>query len=101
MEKTAYTRKWITADILSFEKGTEHYEGLKAIRLNSEKYKLLIMSDYLPMIGELKGDMILVPAEGKEILYRNVSGFYRHSRNEFEFILKERFDGRETGGGDR
>lgn len=90
MEKKALIKKQITADILSFEKGAEHYNELKAIKLNSDRYKLLIMSDYLPMIGELKGDMILVPVEGQEIVYKNITGFYLHSNNKFEFILKEK-----------
>ena len=101
MDSKGFVKNKITADILSFEKGAEHYENLKAIKLNSDRYKLLIMSDYLPMIGELNGDMILVPESGEEVVYRRISGYYRHSHNEFEFILKEKLDDRQVASGDR
>ena len=86
------SRNKISADILSFEKGMEHFEGINRIRLSSDKYKLLIMSDYLPMIGELHGDMTIVFGEDNEKTYRNIHGFYRHAHNEFEFILKGRIN---------
>lgn len=82
------TKSKIIADVLSFENGMEHYDHVNRIRLNSKDYKLLIMSDYIPMIGELKGDMIITMGDGTEKLYTNIHGFYRHAHNEFEFILK-------------
>lgn len=91
MDNTNTGNYKISADILSFEKGTEHYENVKAIRLDSEGYSLRIMSDYLPMIGELKGNMSIM-FENSEIVYENIRGFYRHAHNEFEFIIKDKMN---------
>ena len=93
MDNTNTGRYKISADILSFEKGTEHYDNVKAIRLDSDRYSLRIMSDYLPMIGELKGNMTIMFADS-EVVYENIRGFYRHAHNEFEFIIKDRMNAR-------
>ena len=93
MDNSNIAKYKITADILSFEKGTEHYENVRAIRLDSDGYSLRIMSDYLPMIGELKGDMTILFADS-EIVYENIRGFYRHAHNNFEFIIKDRINAR-------
>ena len=81
----------ISADILSFEKGTEHYDNVRAIRLDSDGYSLRIMSDYLPMIGELRGNMTIMFADS-EVVYENITGFYRHAHNNFEFIIKDKLN---------
>jgi len=79
----------IAADILSFEKGAEHFENLKAIRVKSKNYNLLIMEDYMPLIGEIEGNLSLVDDDGNSVDYTTVTGYYRHSHNQFEFIVKD------------
>ena len=80
----------IQADILSFVNGTEHFDGLKAIRIVSKTYNLLIMTGYLSMIGEIDGRLELVYPDGNCVSYGDVGGFYKFSHDSFEFILKER-----------
>lgn len=79
----------ISADILSLEKGLEHFDGLKAIRIVSKTYNLLIMDDYLPIIGEIDGDLFLISKDEVVKEMKGVIGFYKHSKNNFEFVLKE------------
>jgi len=88
MANEELTHNKITADILSFENGLEHFVGLKAVRIVSKTYNLLIMDDYLPIIGEIEGDLFLISPKEVVKELRNVNGFYRHSKNNFEFILK-------------
>ena len=88
MAKKELEHNKISADILSLEKGVEHFEGLKAIRIVSKTYNLLIMDDYLSLIGEIEGDLFLISPNEIVREYRGVSGFYKHSKNTFEFILK-------------
>lgn len=78
----------ISADILSLQRGLEHFSGLKAIRIVSKTYNLLIMDDYLPIIGEIDGDLFLISAEEVVKELKGVTGFYKHSNNNFEFVLK-------------
>ena len=85
-EEVTYSR--ISADILSFEKGVEHFDGLKAIRIVSRTYNLLILVGYLSLIGEIDGDLFLISDEGTIREFRGVTGFYKHSKDAFEFILK-------------
>lgn len=85
-----FTRYKIKADILSLEKGIEHFEGLKAIRIVSKTYNLLIMDDYLSLIGEIDGDLFLISPTEVVREFKNIQGFYRLSKNTFEFILKNR-----------
>lgn len=78
----------ISADILSLQNGLEHYEGLKAIRIVSKTYNLLIMDDYLPLIGEIDGDLFLISETDVVREMKGIVGFYKHSKNNFEFVLK-------------
>ena len=82
-------RNKIQADILSFRKGTEHFEGLRAIRIVSRTYNLLIMDGYMSMIGEIDGALTLIYPDGTMKEYKSVRGFYKHSHDYFEFILRE------------
>lgn len=78
----------INAKLFSLERGYNIYSGLKAIKIVSKKYNLLIMEDYLPVIGEIKGTITLIGEESSEEL-RISKGFYRHSHNEFELLIKD------------
>lgn len=61
--------------LLSFNKGVTIYNGVKMVRLNSRKYNLLIMADYLSTLGEIQGDVIIVTPE-EEIRLEGIRGYY-------------------------
>ena len=54
---------------------------------SSKRYNLLIMADYLPIIGELEGDVFFRTAE-KEYQRENLKGYFMHKNNEFSLMLK-------------
>lgn len=78
----------INVKIFSLKEGYKAINGLKAIKVVSKDYNILIMEDYLSVVGEIQGDISLI-GEDEEIPFKNVRGFYRHSHNEFELLLKE------------
>lgn len=79
----------IKANIMSLEHGYEHLENLRAVRIISSHYNILIMDDYVPIIGEVQGTISFVNKEGTARELRNVHGFYRHSKNEFSFLMDD------------
>ena len=73
--------------VLNIKSGIHTYNDVKYIRIKSEKYNLLIMRDYLPVIGEINGS---VEIEGIEtIKFDNIKGYYINKNNEFSLIIKE------------
>ena len=77
----------INAKIVSIENGFDLMEGLTAIKIVSKKYNILIMEDYLPVIGKVEGSLSFV-GDGINKTIENVEGFYKHSHNEFELLIK-------------
>lgn len=78
----------ITVKIITISKGLEYIENVKAIRIKSDDYNLLIMKDYMPIIGEVNG-MIEIETIEKTKVLENIIAYYIHSNNEFELIIKE------------
>lgn len=78
----------INANIFSIEEGDIHFENVKAIRILSSKYNILIMEDYLPVIGEVNGS-VQIALEDKTEIFNNIVAYYKHSKNEFNLLIKE------------
>ena len=81
------TKYKIVAKIVDREEGVVEYEDVKMVRLVSKDHKLLIMEDYLPLIGELYGYVEFV-FDNKVITKRNVHGFYMHKKNQFTLVIE-------------
>ena len=62
-------------------------ENVRIIRIKSDKYNLLIMKDYWPVVGEINGKIIIEAEES--FTYDNITGFYALSHNVFHLIIKE------------
>ena len=61
--------------------------NVKVIRIKDEKYNLLIMRDYWPIIGEINGNIYF---DGEENLsFENIKGFYMLCNNVFRLIIIE------------
>ena len=61
------------------------------IRIKSEKYTLLIMDDYMPVIGRIDGMVEIVSGEDTRS-FQPIHGFYTHRKNTFELLIKEDAD---------
>ena len=83
------TNEGIKVRIFDLEKGLIEYEHIKTIRIVCPEYNLLIMQDYLPIIGEINGN-IDIKNEEIDISYKNIKACYMNSKNVFNLMIKER-----------
>ena len=78
----------IKVRIFDLKKGLVEYENIKVIRIVSKNYNLLIMQDYLPILGEIDGS-VDIKNEDIEINYKNIKAFYMNSNDVFNLMIKE------------
>lgn len=76
----------INVRILSMKNGLVEYPDSQFIRILSEKYNLIILKDYLPIIGEIKGN-IEIERLKETIKLENIVGYYIHKHNQFNLFL--------------
>ena len=81
----------ITATVLGIDEGFQKFEQVDMIRIKSEKYTLLIMDDYMPVIGRIDGMVEIVSGEDTRS-FQPIRGFYTHRKNTFELLIKEDAD---------
>lgn len=78
----------IKVRIFNLESGLVEYENVKFIRVVSKDYNLLIMKDYLPIIGEVEGS-IDIKGDDVDISYPKIKAFYMNSHNVFNLMIEE------------
>ena len=78
----------INVKICGIENGLEEYEGVHFVRVVSKGYNLLIMDDYMPMIGEIKGS-VYFRTNKAEYRRDHITGYFMHKHNEFSLMLKD------------
>ena len=78
----------IKVRIVDIENGLREYENIKIIRIISKDYNLLIMKDYLPIIGEIEGSVDIKNDE-INLSFKDIKAFYMNSNNEFNLMIKE------------
>lgn len=78
----------IKARVVSMEQGLQEFENLEMIRVKSRKHTLLIMKNYMPVIGELQGYVEFVFAD-HTIRMDNLKGYFMHKKNEFSLMVQE------------
>jgi len=72
----------IKVRIFNIENGLREYKDIKIIRIISKDYNLLIMKDYLPIIGEIEGSVDIKNDE-VNLSFKDIKAFYMNSNNEF------------------
>lgn len=89
MEEQIRNRKKykISAEIVDREKGVESFDNIKMIRVKSYNHNLLIMEDFMPIIGEISGFVELV-FDDKVVPYNPMYGFYMHKKNIFTLLIE-------------
>ena len=78
----------IKVRIFDMENGLREYEDIKIIRIISKDYNLLIMKDYLPIIGEIDGS-VDIKNENIDLSFKDIRAFYMNSDNVFNLMIKE------------
>ena len=74
--------------VLNIRNGLKSYDNVSMIKIKSKKYNLSIMEDYLPVIGEVDGDIEIIAIDNF-VKLTNVIGYYMLKHNEFKLFIKE------------
>lgn len=75
--------------IFTFKNGLELIENVIAIRIRSKEYNLLILKDYLPIIGEIEGSFeIEIENVEDNLLYENIKAYYVIENNVFSVLIE-------------
>lgn len=75
----------IEIQLLNINGEVKKYDDVKFIRIISEKYNLIIMKDYLPIIGEVQGSVEIERVDGT-IKMEKVKGYFMHKHNKFNLF---------------
>ena len=78
----------IKVRIFDMEHGLREYDDIKIIRIISKDYNLLIMKDYLPIIGEIEGS-VDIKNDTIDLSFKKIKAFYMNSQNVFNLMIKE------------
>ena len=74
--------------VFDMEHGLVEYENVQSVRIVSKDYNLLIMKDYLSILGEIIGNVNIKTADD-DVLFDNIKAFYMNSNNVFNLMIKE------------
>ena len=79
---------FIKVKVFSLSNGLEVIENVKLVRIKSKDYNLLIMPDYMPILGEIQGNIDIENKDDTKT-FENINGYYVNTNNEFSLILRE------------
>ena len=72
--------------IFTLKKGLRKLEDVGAIRIKSKDYNLLILKDYIAIMGRITGEFS-IEVNDDIIEYKDVDAYYVNSNNEFNVII--------------
>ncbi|MDR2354811.1 MAG: hypothetical protein LBE16_01310 [Clostridiales Family XIII bacterium] len=84
--KAALTGR-MRAHVLHYAEGLTDIERVHAIRIGDPGYNLLIMDDYAPVIGMVRGTVRILSDE-RELVMEGIKGFYRLLKNDFTLLIQ-------------
>ena len=78
----------ILARVINEKNGIQNIENVRAIRILSKDYVVLIMEDYTSTLGQVDGTVTVISDDG-EAVYENINGFYKQQNNVFTLLIAE------------
>ena len=88
MEERMKDKKYkISVEVVDRKTGVQYFDNVRLVRLKSRDHNLLIMEDYMPVIGEVTGFVELV-FENKTVEFNSIHGFYMHKQNKFSLLIE-------------
>ena len=63
------------------------FDDVVAVRIVSEFYNLLVMKDYMPIIGEVTGSVTVIGRSSNYEMEKGIAYFINHNNN-FTLIMK-------------
>lgn len=79
----------IVAKVLDIENGFATYRDVRAIRIKSKKFTLLVMHNYAPTLGEVDGSVDIL-VKDDEIHYEHIQAYFEFNENKFTLLIKGR-----------
>ena len=73
--------------LFSLKDGIVKYYNVQAVRVKNGESNLLVLKDYVPIIGDVNGKIEVILSD--TITYDNVKGYYICYNNVFNFIIEE------------
>lgn len=86
----------ISAKVVDRENGLTEYDNIRMVRVVSDTHTLLIMEDFMPVMGEVTKTIELV-FENETKLFESIHGFYMHKKNQFYLLIEDYTDKSEEG----
>ena len=80
--------KGMKVRVFDMAHGLVEYDDVKTIRIISRDYNLLIMKDYLSVIGEIVGS-VDIKGENLDLSFKQIKAFYMNSKNVFNLMIEE------------
>ena len=80
--------KGMKVRVFDMAHGLVEYDDVKTIRIVSRDYNLLIMKDYLSVIGEIVGS-VDIKGEELDLSFKQIKAFYMNSKNVFNLMIEE------------
>ena len=80
--------KGMKVRVFDMTHGLVEYDDVKTIRIVSRDYNLLIMKDYLSVIGEIVGS-VDIKGEDLDLSFKQIKAFYMNSKNVFNLMIEE------------
>mgnify|MGYP007070039286 CR=1 FL=1 len=74
--------------VFDMEHGLVVYDDVKSVRIISDDYNLLIMKDYLSILGEINGS-VNIKSSTDDVTFDNIRAFYMNSNNIFNLMIKD------------
>ncbi|MBQ7925280.1 MAG: hypothetical protein IJ335_03200 [Lachnospiraceae bacterium] len=89
MAENSYIQKKykISAEIVDRYNGLKSVDNIRMIRVISKDHNMLIMEDFMPVIGEVTGRVELV-LEDDVVSVDGIHGFYMHKKNQFRLLIE-------------
>ena len=78
----------IKVRVFNMEEGLTEYDNVKSVRIVSKDYNLLVMKDYMPIIGEIVGS-VDITGENVNASYKQIKAFYMNKNNVFNLMIEE------------
>ena len=74
--------------IFTLKNGLEEYDDVQAIRIKSKDYNLLILKDYLPIIGKIEGNLQVEITEDDKVDFEDIVAYYINEKNIFNVMIE-------------
>lgn len=74
--------------VFDMNHGLTEYDDIKSVRIVSKDYNLLIMQDYMPIIGEIVGSVDVI-GKDTNASFKQIKGFYMNRDNVFNLMIEE------------